>query len=91
VLTANSGQKALEILARGDTSVDLIITDLVMPSMTGRELAEHVGRLAPGMRVLRISGFVRSGNAEDETTYLQKPFSSQDLLVKVKRALAAHN
>lgn len=89
VLTANSGQKALEILARGDTTVDLVITDLVMPSMTGRELADHVNRLAPGTRVLRISGFVRSGNPEDETTYLQKPFSSQDLLVKVKRALTA--
>ena len=89
VLTANSGQKALEILARGDSSVDLIITDLVMPSMSGRELAEHVNRLAPGTRVLRISGFVRSGNAEEETTYLQKPFTSQDLLVKVKRALTA--
>ncbi len=89
VLTANSGQKALEILARGDTPVDLIITDLVMPSMTGRELADHVNRLAPGARVLRISGFVRSGNTEEDTTYLQKPFSSQDLLVKVKRALSA--
>ena len=89
VLTANSGQKALEILARGDTAVDLVITDLVMPSMTGRELADHVNRLAPGTRVLRISGFVRSGSIEEETTYLQKPFSSQDLLVKVKRALSA--
>jgi signal transduction histidine kinase len=89
VLTANNGQKALELLARKETPVDLIITDLVMPSMTGRELAEHVNRLAPGTRVLRISGFVRSASAEEETTYLQKPFSSQDLLVKVKRALAA--
>ena len=91
VLTANSGQKALEILARGDTSVDLVITDLLMPSMSGRELVEHVNRLAPGTRVLRISGYARSGNAEEETTYLQKPFSSQDLLVKVKRALAVRN
>jgi len=88
VLTANSGQKALEILARRDTPIDLVITDLVMPSMTGRELSEHVNRLAPRARVLRISGLVRGGIAEDETTYLQKPFSSQDLLVKVKRALA---
>lgn len=88
VLTANTGQKALEILARGDTPVDLVITDLVMPSMNGRELAQHVHRLAPQARVLQISGFVRSGNDEEDTAYLQKPFSSQDLLVKVKRALA---
>jgi two-component system, cell cycle sensor histidine kinase and response regulator CckA len=88
VLTANTGQKALEILARGDTVVDLVITDLVMPSMSGRELVEHVHRLAPGTRVLRMSGFVRAPNQDDDTTYLQKPFSTQDLLVKVKQALA---
>jgi len=87
VLTANSGQKALEILARGDSKVELVITDLVMPSMSGRELVEHVRRLAPGARVLRMSGFVRSPNQEEDTTYLQKPFSTQDLLVKVKQAL----
>lgn len=87
VLTANNGQKALEILARGEPKVDLVLTDLVMPSMSGRELVEHVHRLAPGMRVLRMSGFVRSPNHEDDTTYLQKPFSTHDLLAKVKQAL----
>ena len=57
--------------------------------MSGRELVEHVHRLAPGTRVLRMSGFVRAPNQEDDTTYLQKPFSTQDLLVKVKQALTA--
>ena len=47
VLTANSGHKALAILSRGDVQVDLIITDLVMPTMSGRELIERVRRLAP--------------------------------------------
>jgi two-component system cell cycle sensor histidine kinase/response regulator CckA len=89
VLTANTGQEALEILARGDPKVELVITDLVMPSMSGRELVEHVRRLAPGVRVLRMSGFVRAPNQEDDTSYLQKPFSTQDLLVKVKQALTA--
>lgn len=87
VLTANTGQKALEILSRANTKVDLVITDLAMPSMSGRELIEHIHRLAPTTRILRMSGFVRSHNPEEDTTYLQKPFSTQDLLIKVKQAL----
>ena len=47
VLTANGGQKALEILSQKDTSVDLVITDLVMPAMSGRELVEHIRKLSP--------------------------------------------
>jgi len=87
VLTASSGQKALEILARRDPKVDLLITDLAMPSMSGRELIEHISRVAPGTRILRMSGFVRTSSAEGDTTFLQKPFSTQDLLLKVKHAL----
>ncbi len=48
VLTANSGQKAMAILSREDTKVDLIITDLVMPVMSGRELVERVRQIAAG-------------------------------------------
>jgi nitrogen-specific signal transduction histidine kinase len=87
VLTANSGQKALDILAAREAPVDLVITDLVMPAMSGRELAEHVLRLSPQTRILCTSGFVR-GNQEDDDAYLQKPFTSQDLLIKVKSTLA---
>jgi signal transduction histidine kinase len=92
VLTANSGQKALDILSARETSVDLVITDMVMPAMSGRELMEHIQRLAPGTRILCTSGFVRP-NKEDEVsdqTYLQKPFTSRDLLIKVKGMLAEH-
>jgi YesN/AraC family two-component response regulator len=90
VLTANSGQKALDLLAEPDTQVDLLITDLVMPGMSGRELVEHVQRVSPGMRIVCSSGYVRPGGGKDEdTTYLQKPFTSQDLLLKVKHALSS--
>jgi two-component system cell cycle sensor histidine kinase/response regulator CckA len=87
VLVANTGQKALEILSRPNTKIDLVLTDLAMPSMSGRELIEHIHRLAPATRILRMSGFVRSHSVEEDTTYLQKPFSTQDLLIKVKQAL----
>jgi len=88
VLTANSGQKALDILSKND-GIDLLITDLVMPNMSGRELVEHVRNLCPGTRVLCSSGYVRPGSQEQEqAAYLQKPFTSQDLLLKVKEALS---
>ena len=88
VLTANSGQKALDILSRADKPVDLVITDLVMPAMSGRELVEHVHRLSPETHILCTSGYVRPVNDNEASIYLQKPFTSQDLLVKVKHALA---
>jgi two-component system, cell cycle sensor histidine kinase and response regulator CckA len=89
VLTANSGQKALDLLSEGDTQVDLVVTDLVMPGMSGRELVERVRQLAPETRILCSSGYVRPTSQEhQEAGYLQKPFTSQELLLKVKQALS---
>jgi two-component system cell cycle sensor histidine kinase/response regulator CckA len=89
VLTANSGQKALEILSKREKPVDLLITDLVMPAMSGRELAEQVRRLSPQTRIVCTSGYVWPGSKQEATSYLQKPFTTQELLVKVKSALNA--
>jgi signal transduction histidine kinase len=88
VLTANSGQKAIEILSKKDSRVDLVVTDLVMPTMGGRELVERIQRLAPQTRIVCTSGYVLPAEQEDEDAYLQKPFTAQELLLKVKRALA---
>jgi nitrogen-specific signal transduction histidine kinase/ActR/RegA family two-component response regulator len=87
VLTANSGQKALEIFGQSKKKIDLVITDLVMPNMSGRELTEQIQQLAPQTRILWCSGYVRSTGPEEEERYLQKPFTSQDLLRKVKQIL----
>ena len=89
VLTANSGHKALAILSRGDVQVDLIITDLVMPTMSGRELIERVRRLAPDTRIMSTSGYVLPADKQTGTPYLQKPFTSRELLMKVKQVLAS--
>jgi CheY-like chemotaxis protein len=89
VLTANSGQKALEIFQSAKKKIDLVVTDLVMPNMSGRELTEQIHRVAPQTRVLWSSGYVRSSGPEETERYLQKPFTSQDLLRKVKQVLAA--
>jgi nitrogen-specific signal transduction histidine kinase len=88
VLTANSGQKALEIFSKSKKKIDLVITDLVMPNMSGRELTEHIHRVEPKTRILWSSGYVRTPDSQEGERYLQKPFTSQDLLRKVKQVLS---
>lgn len=86
VLTASSGQQALSLVSRDDTKIDLIITDLVMPGMSGRELIEHLQQLSPTTPVLCTSGCVLP---EEQQTgmYLKKPYTSEELLMKVKQSL----
>jgi len=86
VLTATNGQGALDLLDR-EKKIDLVITDLVMPSMSGRELVERIREKYPDVPVLCTSGYVWEGSHENETAYLQKPFTTQELLVKVKNVL----
>jgi two-component system, cell cycle sensor histidine kinase and response regulator CckA len=88
VLTANSGQKALSILSGDHVQIDLVITDLVMPTMGGRELIERVRQLLPGTRIMCTSGYVLPADKQTGTPYLQKPFTSRELLAKVKQVLA---
>ena len=88
VLTASSGKQALEIISQKRETIDLVITDQVMPNMSGRELIEHLRVLSPDIRILSSSGYVRSAKGNEEEGYLQKPFTSQELLKKVKQALA---
>jgi CheY-like chemotaxis protein len=87
VLTANSGQRALEILSGDHVQIDLVITDLVMPTMGGRELIERIRQLMPGTRIMCTSGYVLPADKQTGTPYLQKPFTSRELLAKVKQVL----
>jgi YesN/AraC family two-component response regulator len=68
--------------------IDLMITDLVMPGMSGRQLIEKVHEQYPQMPIICSSGYVRPANREEEDLYLRKPFTSQQLLQKVKHALS---
>lgn len=89
VLTANSAAKALEVFAQDGSAIDLVITDLVMPHMSGRELIERLRQQRPNVRIICCSGYIRPASQEEEKEiYLQKPFTSQNLLRKVKEALA---
>jgi len=88
VLAVNGGQKALGVLAQPDSSVNLVITDLVMPGMGGRELAEKIRQQFPRLPIMPMSGYVLPEDKKGGAGYLQKPFTSTELLQKVKRALA---
>jgi two-component system, cell cycle sensor histidine kinase and response regulator CckA len=87
VFTLNNGQKALTLLSREDLKVDLLITDLVMPAMGGRELIERARQLQPQLKILCMSGTMVPPDQQVGLTYLQKPFTSRDLLTKVRGAL----
>ena len=87
VFIANSGPKALEIVRKAEKPIDLLITDLVMPVMSGRELVERFREVSPSTHILCISGYVQPANQKDHSAYLQKPFTSQELLMRVKHLL----
>jgi signal transduction histidine kinase len=89
VLTATGGQKALSVLSQPGSKVDLVITDLVMPGMGGRELMERIRQLYPGLPVMPTSGYVLPEDKKHSAGYLQKPFTSTELLAKVKAAMTA--
>jgi two-component system, cell cycle sensor histidine kinase and response regulator CckA len=74
--------------------VDLLIADVVMPGMSGRELGDRLAQLRPGIPVLYISGFtdedvIRRGMLEEGRPFLQKPFTPHELARAVREALDA--
>ena len=91
VLEAADGVEALQGVERHAGPLHLLVTDVVMPRMGGRELAECLGRQRPGLRVLYLSGYtedviLRQG-AEVEVPFLQKPFKPDVLAHKVREVL----
>jgi len=87
VMTAHNGEQALEVFARSHGKIDLLITDMVMPHMNGRELIEKVRSLFPHTRIICSTACIRSLLTESDLNYLQKPFTAQGLLQKVRLAL----
>jgi len=87
VVTARNGAKALEMLTRNQPPIDLVVTDMIMPGMGGRELVEQILRLSPGMPIICMSGNIWPANQTRDPNFLPKPFSTQDLLQKIKHAL----
>jgi len=93
-IEAANGAEALQLLSDKGGAVDLVLTDVVMPVMAGRELAERVRERYPDLPLLFMSGYtddeiVRRGLLEPGAPFLQKPFESHMLRRKVREMLAA--
>ena len=92
VLAAAGGQEALEICKRHEGPIHLILTDVVMPGMSGRELVARLSETCRDLKVLYISGYtddaiVHHGVLDEGTNFLQKPFTPDAVLRKVREVL----
>ncbi|WP_447986657.1 PAS domain S-box protein [Nitrospira sp. Nam74] len=92
VLEAADGSEALRICGQHADDIQLVVTDLVMPGMSGRELAERIAKVKPKVKVLYISGYtddsvVHAGVAQAGMAFLQKPFSPKAFTHKVREVL----
>ena len=92
VLTAGSPGEAIRLAAEDKPEIHLVVTDVVMPEMNGRELVERIGKLRPGLKYLFMSGYMANviaqrGVLDEGVQFIQKPFSSNDLARKVREAL----
>ncbi|HTV60231.1 MAG TPA: PAS domain S-box protein [Verrucomicrobiae bacterium] len=94
VVEAEDGHTALELAALHAGPIHLLITDVVMPGISGRELADRIQRLRPAIKVLFMSGYtdqavVHHGILETDAVLLQKPFTITALAAKLREILAA--
>jgi CheY-like chemotaxis protein len=96
VLAAGDGKEAIEICDRHSGPISLLISDIVMPRLSGRGLVDHVRRTRPATNVLIISGYAgdavwRHGIALDPSCFLQKPFTFHALSAKIRAILDKEN
>ncbi|MFN2225439.1 MAG: ATP-binding protein [Anaerolineae bacterium] len=94
VLSAGAGPQALRLSQAYEEEIDLLLTDVIMPQMTGRKLAEQLQVLRPGLKVLYMSGYSDDALADHDLPergpcFLAKPFSVDSLIQKVRAVLDA--
>ena len=92
VTLARGGAAAIRIFEESPDGIDLVLTDLVMPGMSGRDLMQRLHRVRPRLRVLYMSGYtnddiLRRGLHDPSVWFLQKPFTGAELLTKVRQVL----
>jgi two-component system, cell cycle sensor histidine kinase and response regulator CckA len=95
VYAARDGKEALEVITSTSQKIDLLITDVVMPKMSGRQLVEKVQQLIPQVKVLFISGytdqiFAHTNDLAPGMAFVQKPFSTEEILKKIRLVLNPH-
>jgi CheY-like chemotaxis protein len=96
VIPARNGGEAVELAARHDGTIDILLSDVVMPEMNGLELWDRLRMDRPSIPALFMSGWasdavVRHGILDGQVPFLQKPFSSQQLGLKIREILDARN
>ena len=93
VLTAASGREAIEIASSTGGDIDVLLTDVVMPHMLGKEAADRIRVFRPGVKVLFMSGYTQGlldtqGVAEAGVNLVEKPFTEASLLAKLRQVIA---
>jgi two-component system, cell cycle sensor histidine kinase and response regulator CckA len=93
IITAENGNDALKKYKSNSRNIDLLLTDVIMPQMGGRELAEKLLDLNPNLKILYFSGYtddniIKRGVMDDGMEFIQKPFSSTNLAGKIKDILS---
>jgi len=96
ILVAENGEDALRVSKEHDGPIHLLLTDVVMPRMGGKKLAERLQPLYPRMKVIYMSGYtgnaiVRHGVLAPELNFLEKPFTPEGLARKVREAIESEN
>lgn len=92
VMSAATSPEAINLAGKHSGSINLLITDVVMPDMNGRELSDHLQSLYPELKVLFMSGYtanviVHRGVLDEGVNFILKPFSKKDLAMKVREVL----
>ncbi|HPQ68802.1 MAG TPA: PAS domain S-box protein [bacterium] len=92
VTTVENGEQALFVAQQSNTPFDLLLTDVIMPGMNGRQLFEHLRAVQPAIRVLFMSGYTENtiahhGVLEEGMNFIQKPFSVESLVRKVQEVV----
>jgi len=93
VITAANGRDAVEVAASHRGGIDLLVTDVIMPQMSGKEAAERIRALCPSVKVLFMSGYTEGilsaqGVLEAGINLIEKPFTEKSLLAKLRGVIA---
>ena len=92
VMEAGETKKAIDIAKNKETTIDLLLTDVVMPKMNGRELFNNISKWQPAMEVLYMSGYTddiisHHGILQEGVHFIQKPFTVQGLIQKIQQVM----